>query len=83
MQAFITKYALTEGIMEVQDAQQYQGSTDMISVPSMGFTAYFHGSLNEWQTTKALAIAQAELMRQRKIVSLKKKIQTLKSLTFT
>jgi hypothetical protein len=84
MKAFITKYALTQGILEVNDAQICVNISDqMISVPSLGPFSTFHGEGREWHRTKETAIARAAALRDRKITALKKKIEELQRLKFT
>ena len=79
MKAYITKYALTSGIKEVE-AEWSE------SIPSMvtwgGWFNSAHGEGRQWHRTKEAAVAQAEKMRLAKIVSLKKSIKKLESLNF-
>jgi hypothetical protein len=83
MKAYITKYALTVGIM---DAEAEQSSV----APSMVTWTYrngwnkgaAHGEGKDWHRTKEAAVARAEQMRLAKIVSLKKSIKKLESLNF-
>jgi hypothetical protein len=82
MKAYITKYALTSGIQEVDDASEPEYESRMISVRSLGVFANFHGEGREWHRTKESAVAKAEQMRLAKIVSLKKSIKKLESLNF-
>jgi hypothetical protein len=83
MKAYITKYCLTGrvGIQEVSDA--IECGKGMVSVPSLGCSAYFHGEGTEWHKTKESAIARAEQMRLARIMSFRKAIMKLKSLKFT
>lgn len=65
MKAFVTKYALTQGIQEVNGDLK---SADMLSVKGMhGFDSYFHR--DEWHETRESAVAKAERMRLAKIAS--------------
>ena len=73
MKVYITKYALTHGIME-EEAEEV--SQKMIRVRSRNYDSFFHG--NEWHTSKKQAIAQAEKMRTKRIISLEKSIEKLK-----
>ena len=79
--AYITKYALTDGIIEVQDAV-HRGA-DMIAVKSIGSHAYFHKEGRDWHYTKDSAIKQAEKMREAKIKSIEKQKQRIEQLKFT
>lgn len=79
MKAWITKYALTSGIIEMEGEITNSGSLyDM----NAGFPTYYHGEGREWHRTKESAIAKAEEMRQKKIASLKKQIEKLEKMKF-
>lgn len=79
MKAYITKYALTSGIIQTEGEITSNGALfDMrASVP-----IYYHGEGKEWHRTKKEAIARAEEMRQKKIASLKKQIDKLERMKF-
>ena len=80
MTAYITKYALSSGIKEVDDARESKTCARMISVPSMGTCATFLGQ--DWHTDKQSAIARAEEMRDAKLQSLQKQIDRVRRLDF-
>lgn len=82
MKAFITKYALTHGIQEVDDAEISPQAPSMISVRSFG-VACFHGEGKDWHRSREGAVTRAEEMRVKKIASLQKKIIKLGELTFS
>jgi hypothetical protein len=82
MKVWITKYALTTGIFEVDGelfardtAVSYRRGTSGYSYPE-----YARGG--EWQRTPELAILRANEMRVAKIASLKKQIAKLEKMTF-
>lgn len=78
MKVYITKYALTKGIIETEDAEIcYSISENMIRSKKYGC---FHG--NEWQLTKEEAILRAESMKEKKIQSLESQLEKLKGLKF-
>lgn len=81
MKVFITKYALTVGIFQV-DAEIHGGSSNMISCKRGGAfsTEFFHGK--DWHCTAEKAVERAEEMRAAKIKSLEKQITKLKGMTF-
>jgi hypothetical protein len=83
MKAYITKYALTLGIMEVE-AEQSPVAPNMVSwkIPSEWYENHAHGEGKDWHRTKESAVARAEKMRLAKISSLKKAIKKLESLKF-
>lgn len=78
MKVFITKYALTEGIKEV-DAEMTR-TNGMIVVKYNNYNQCFHKP--DWHETFEEAKAQAEKMRVLKIKSLNKSIDKLESLKF-
>ena len=83
MKAFITKYALTTGIQEV-DAKEVGGPTKMITWKGESdwceSTAHYEG--RDWCRTRESAISRADEMRVKKIASLKKSIKKLEVLEF-
>lgn len=76
MKAYITKYALTKGIFEV-DCERL--SEDRIRVFSV-VTQYYSGY--DWYYTKEAAIVRAKEMQDAKIKSMEKQLQKLKGLKF-
>lgn len=84
MKAFITKYALTKGIQEVDDAElsSCMGTSGMISVKSLGLS-YFHGEGKDWHKTIISAQNRANSMRVKKIYALKRSIAKLEALDFS
>lgn len=80
MRVWITKYALTTGIYEIEAEITENGSAfDMhASLPT-----FYNKEGKDWHRTKEDAIQKAEAMRQKKIVSLKKQIEKLEKLKFS
>lgn len=81
MKVWISKYALTQGIYEVEGeiAESY---SKMFCVPKSGktFAMYFHKP--DWYETKAEAIVRAEQMRANKLKALDKQIAKIKAMRF-
>ena len=79
MKVWITKYALTTGIYEIEAEITENGSAyDMhASLPT-----FYHKEGKDWHRTKESAIKKAEEMRQKKIESLKKQIEKLEEMRF-
>lgn len=77
--AWVTKYALTKGIQEVE-ARLSEVAPTMILVGDYTRPTYFHGT--EWHRDRASAVAKAEDMRRKKIASLKAQIKRLEGLKF-
>ncbi len=82
---YVTKYALTQGIIEVE-GEVCDGFPDMIEETEKTEHAYFkrtfHGKNTEWHETKESAIKKAEEMRDKKIASLRKQIEKLERMKF-
>lgn len=84
MKFYITKYALTQGIIELDS-----NSVRSLKVEE-GRLLYFDSLMSlysygpgEWYTEKPHAIADAEYRKKKKIASLQKQIAKLEKLTFT
>lgn len=79
MKVWITKYALTAGIIEAEGEFSEQYPSMVSYRDSTGPALQFvHG--NDWHTTESAAFRQAEEMRQKKIASLKKQIKKLEGM---
>jgi hypothetical protein len=78
MEVFITKYALTKGVIKVE-AMLVKPSMVAFSQPHCR-EEYCHGK--DWHETREDAVAHAETMRLKKISSLDKQIARLQKLTF-
>jgi hypothetical protein len=85
MRVWITKYALTEGIIETE-ARRCEGQGirpgQMIELESTRYEpcgAYYHRP--EWHETRRGAVERAEQMRQKKIASLRKQLAKLEAKT--
>lgn len=76
MKVWITKYALSSGILE-RDATPC-GNGNMIQVGSH----YFHGEGRDWHLTLLSAQKKAEVMRVKKIASYRKIIEKMEKLQF-
>lgn len=79
MKVWITKYALTDGIVEKECEYFEDGSVREIG---NSFPIYYHGEGKDWHRTKESAIKKAEEMRNKKIESLKKQIKKLEEMKF-
>lgn len=80
MKVWITKYALTKGIIEA-DGELI--SSDSVSILNRGLSLPTHWFYKgDWHSGKQSAIKKAEEMRQKKIESLKKQIEKLEEMRF-
>lgn len=80
MKVWITKYALTKGIIE---ADGELTSFDSVSILNRGLSLPTHWFYKgDWHFDKQSAIKKAEEMRQNKIESMKKQIQKLERMRF-
>ena len=80
MKAYITKYALTEGILQME-VEQDERFPNMVCYRE-NYTRYIHGEGHNWHRTIESARDRAEVMRAKKIASIKKQIAKLESLKF-
>lgn len=79
MKVWIVKYALTQGLYEIEGEEYRKGC---ISQRNTSLPTLYHGEGKEWCRTKEEAIHAAEEMRQKKIASLEKQIEKLKRMKF-
>ena len=79
MKVWITKYALTDGIIEAE--AMYLGH-DIVAVTLENDTRSINLYSDECHLSKESAIQKAEEMRQKKIASLKKQIEELERIRF-
>lgn len=84
MKAFIVKYALTEGIQEVDAEYCSEENQEMIKYRIFGgyCNIYCHKENGDWCKTKEAAVKVAEKMRIKRIESLKKQIGKLEKMRF-
>ena len=77
---WVTKYALTQGIFQVE-AELVKSSdvTIRVSKPS-GITTYYHK--NEWYLTKQEAVSRAKEMQKKMLISLQERIKKIEALKF-
>lgn len=78
MKAYITKYALTKGILE-REGEINDRCPTMFSVDG-GWGETYHG--NDWHTSRPDAVARAEQMRVAEIDRLFVKLAKLRKLRF-
>ena len=82
IKVWISKYALTQGIFEIE-AEICEGSmTGMVADINNRTFGLYHGEGREWHKTKEEASKRAEKMRLKKIASLKKQIEKLEKMDF-
>lgn len=77
---FITKYALTSGIIECDMDIKEDGKWCHGKPEGFAFATGFFG--NEFHLTKEEAYADCNLRKEKKIISLKKQILKVEKLTF-
>ncbi|WP_447872022.1 tail fiber assembly protein [Serratia fonticola] len=77
---YITKYALTAGIIKREGEIDDSGSFRYKDPEAWGTSSIWH---TDFRLTEAEALAKAEDMRKKKIASLKKQIAKLEAMTFT
>jgi len=82
MKVWITKYALTQGIIEKDANICDTVSEDMIEIQGTRFPTYYHGKGKDWHLTRENAIKKAEKIKQNKIKSIEKQLDNLRNLKF-
>lgn len=79
MKVWVTKYALTSGIAEVEVEEPREATPNMVCTPAPNRQC-FHGV--DWHRTRAQAVVKAESMRLAKLVSHHQSIARLERLKF-
>jgi len=79
MKVYVTKWCLTQGILELE-VELSQKFPDMVSPVDRKWMASFHNG--EWYETFDAAAGRADQARVRKITSLKKQIAKLGAMRF-
>lgn len=89
MKVYVTKYALTKGILELEVEScehTYQSGAvngqGMVSYKGWGMTVYFHGEDRDWHRTFEGAVKKANEMRTAKLKSLDKQHAKIANLEF-
>lgn len=80
MKVWITKYALSRGIIEADGEFTSSDSVSILNRDLPLSTHWFYKG--DWHSDKESAIKKAEEMRQKKIESLKKQIKKLEEMRF-
>ena len=80
--AYVTKYALTKGILEMQVEDCAPNLPGVVRVDRGGPSIHFHGEGRDWHRTQKGARQRAEKMRSRKIDSLAFQIDRLRLMFF-
>lgn len=79
---FITKYALTDGILQRDTVGPVDEERYVTVVWPDGLNGVAHFGRNDWYDTRDFAVKRAEQMRQAKIKSLQKQITKLEAMKF-
>lgn len=77
--AWISKYALTEGVFSDEVEDRFDISPTMVSSTTKSSAYYQNGA---WHRTREEAVEKAEKMRLARIAALKKQIKRLATLSF-
>jgi hypothetical protein len=78
---WISKYALTEGIRAKR--VEFCGDGMVVEITPEGGRGWGYFHKGDWHIDRSDAEAKAEIMRQRKIVSVKKQLARLEALSFS
>jgi hypothetical protein len=79
--AWITKYALTKGILEKRVELCADISETMVSVIGNGWREHYHGK--DWHHTRGAAVERAKQMQTNKLDSLHDQMGRVAGLDFT
>lgn len=82
MRVWITKYATTKGICEVEANATSFGGMLKYTIGGGSFTRYLHKEGRDYELTREAAIISADRMRAKKIASLEKQIAKLRRMKF-
>lgn len=77
--AYITKYALTQGIFECEVEDCFHISAGMVKSTKSQHVIFHKG---DWHRSRAEAVAKAEDMRRKKVVSLQASLKKFNDLKF-
>ena len=80
MKVWVTKYALTSGIEEVEVEETHTPA--MVCAKTGTYIQAFYGEGREWHRHECQAKIHADTMRKKKIESLKKSIAKLEKMRF-
>ena len=80
MKVFITKYALTKGIITAEIDAAVNDHLIFVKIPGHTYATSLSG--NEWHSTPEAAVKQAEEMRANEIDKLERKIAKLRKKAF-
>ncbi len=80
MKVYITKYALTRGIQEVEVEEPTDIAPNMVVLQGKPYRQCFHKW--EWFESREMAVARAEELRGKRITSLQKQIAKLVDMSF-
>lgn len=78
--AYISKYALTQGIFEKQVEDCFNISPDMVVTIGDAYPSHYHNG--DWHRTREEAVKKADEMRLKKIGSLNGSLKKLENLKF-
>jgi hypothetical protein len=79
MKVWISKYALSQGILETEVKRT--SVEGMVQASDVSLPTYFHGW--EWHSTWEEAAQRAEELKEKRLKSLQKQIRKLENLHFT
>lgn len=82
MKVWISKYAFSEGVFQVEVDDSDSDSMVVARSDTGFYNRYFHGEGKDWHRTHEGALQKAEKMRKAKLASLAKQIEKLKKLRF-
>ena len=83
MKVWVTKKALTSGILEFEVNEEQDIKNGMLCIRQSGMMpTYYHGDGRDWHRALKGAQARARFMRNRKLNSLKVQAKKIKAMDF-
>lgn len=82
MKVWISKYALTKGIFEIDVEDDEYVAKGMVTDRRNPYRASYHGEGREWHRARADAVVRAKQMQRDKLRSLQKQIDKVKAIDF-
>lgn len=82
MKAWITKFALTQGVFTVEGERSGTTPSMLVVKQENTYSEYYHGEGRDWHLTEESAGVRATQMVKDKIKSLKKQITKIEKMRF-
>lgn len=84
MKVFVTKYALSDGIreVEVKQSEQTPRMVTVVTANPHAWAVNYHGEGKDWHRTREAAVWRAKEMQELQLKALARRIERIKKLKF-